>query len=494
MTKDEAETSSPSPLRILMVAAEAAPFAKVGGLGDVVGSLPRRLVEGGCEVAVVLPLYREVLLGGHDLQPTGRQAELIHGGVRRSSPVFERINGGVRYWFIQEDSLYDRQAVYGPPGGEYSDSAERFSYLGRAALEAALLMDYTPDVVHCHDWHSALTHLYMESTEGTEWIREAGKVLTVHNLAYQGVFEPGVLGSLDLPRDALRERILDPGGSVNFLMAGIRSADLVTTVSPTYAREIQSPEMGCGLDGILRGLGDRLIGILNGIDYDAWDPAGDPCLAMPFSGKDVSGRQENRVSIRNLLGLEPDARAPLLAFVGRLVDQKGADLLASALPRIVEENFQVVVLGAGDPGLEASLQEVSMPLAGRVSVNIGFDESMARRIYAGSDFFLMPSRFEPCGLGQMIAMRYGAVPIVRATGGLIDTVKDLEETVDGNGLVFREAHERDMLAAIRRAGELFRNGRLGEVVPRILSLDNSWRRSAKRYAQVYRKVLAGERK
>ena len=485
-TKTETETENSRPLRVLMVSAEAAPYAKVGGLGDVAGTLPRRLVELGMEVAVILPCYRDVMLHGHDPRPTGRQVVLSHAGARRSSPVLELTTEGVRYWFIKEDQLYDREGVYGPPGAEYPDSAERFSYLSRAAVEAAKVMSFAPDIVHCHDWHAALTFLYMGGA-GMDRVR---RILTIHNLAYQGKFDHRVLNSLDMPQGVESEALLDHMGSLNFLKAGIESADILTTVSPTYAVEIQSSDFGCGLEDILRRRKDVLTGVLNGIDFDEWDPGRDRSLAAPFTAGNISGRRINRDVLFDELGLDRDPQSPVMAFVGRLVHQKGADVLAAALPRIVEKDFRFIVLGAGDPVLEGSFQALSSSLRGRVSVNIGFDEKLARKIYAGSDFFLMPSRFEPCGLGQMIAMRYGAVPIVRDTGGLRDTVVDLDGGREGNGLVFNEVNERGLIGVIQRALQFYKNGHMDGIIPRIMALDNSWRRSAKRYEQLYKGLTA----
>jgi len=491
-TGAESESSSVStrPLRILMVAAEAAPFVKVGGLGDVIGTLPRRLVQLGLEVAVVLPYYPEVGTRGHRPLPTGREVVCSHGGISRRSPVLEEVLDGVRYWFIQEDDYFGREGVYGPPGGEYPDSAERFSYLGRTALEASKVMEFSPDVLHCHDWHASLTPLYLE---------EAGmgrvlKILTIHNLAYQGVFNIGVLPSLGLPPRVTEGPILFQDGNVNFLKAGIVSADRLTTVSPTYAAEIQTPDQGWGLDGILRHRKRDIYGILNGIDFDEWDPGSDPSLRVPFSAADIESRRRNRDYLLAQLGLHPGPQSPVFAFIGRLVHQKGADLIASVLPDLVRHEACIIVLGTGDPEIERSLKEISTPFNGKVSLTIGFDESLARRIYGGADFFLMPSRFEPCGLGQMIAMRYGSVPIVRATGGLKDTVKDLESDSEGTGIVFKDADPESLLAAAGRAAGIFRNGRLGEIIPRIMELDNSWLRSARRFARLYSEAARKEGK
>ncbi len=478
-----------SPLRVLMVTAEAAPFAKVGGLGDVAGTLPRRLAELGLDVVVVMPFYREVSLRGYEPVDAGRQLDFHRAGESREGRLHHLAVGGVRYWFLKEDRLFDREGVYGPAGGEFPDNPQRFSYLCRGALQACRAMDFLPDIVHCHDWHAALTPLYMKHLDWNGHWDGAKSVLTIHNLAYQGAYGSQILPSLGLPEELFHGGLLEYGGGLNFLKAGIEVADLVTTVSPTYALEIQTPEQGWGLNGILGKRKERLVGVLNGIDYEEWDPGKDPYLKASFTAEDPAARAENRAYLKKQLGLYPDPESPLLAFVGRLVSQKGADHISRIMPQLVEEGYQVVVLGTGEYHIEESLKASSLPFPGRVSLNVGFNDSLARRIYGGADFFLMPSRFEPCGLGQMIAMRYGSVPIVRATGGLVDTVTDIAENGTGNGIVFEGADSGSLLEAVRRGGELYRKGHLAHIVPRIMKIDNSWRRSAGRYADLYARLV-----
>jgi starch synthase len=479
-------------LELVMISAEAAPYAKEGGLGDVVGTLPLRLADSGSRVRVYLPLYRDVLRMGHRPVPTGREVTLHHAGVTRRAAVMRLPVGGADFLFIREDALFDRDGIYGPPGGEYPDSAQRFSFLVRAALADIADQGISPDVIHCHDWHTALTPVYLQYGGAPAGLVGAATVLTIHNLGYQGVFDPTVFPSLGLDQAAWAPDCLEHFGAVNFLKAGILKSDAVSTVSPAYAGEITTSEMGFGLDALLAGLGDGLVGILNGIDYGYWDPAEDRHLAAPFSCDRVGGRDTGRSALREELGLYPDPEAPLFAFVGRLVEQKGVDLLIGAIPELVADGCRVVVLGTGDPRLEEPLRRLARSHPHRISVTLGFDEPLARRIYAGSDFFIMPSRFEPCGLGQMIAMRYGSLPVVRSVGGLRDTVTDMDADPEtGNGFVFHKASSEGLLEAVRRARNFFAGGRMGDAVARVMALDYSWRRSADLYMGLYTR-LAGK--
>ncbi|UCG39670.1 MAG: glycogen synthase [bacterium] len=485
------KAGSGGPLKVLMVAAEAAPFAKVGGLGDVVGSLPSRLAERGLDVMTFLPLYREVGLRGYEPEPTGVRFTLREPGSNRECGVRSLESGGARYCFLEEPGYFDRAGIYGPAGGEYPDSALRYSLLCRGALAGAEALDFRPDVVHCHDWHASLAPLNMRFGEGLDRWREVRSVLTIHNLSYQGAFGTQLMPALGLPETVFTGGLMEYAGRLNFLKGGIEASDVVTTVSPTYAEEIRTVEQGWGLDGVLQGKGSLLRGILNGIDYDSWDPARDGALAAPFSARDPSGRRANREVLMGQLGLYPDKGAPLFAFVGRMVHQKGSDILARVIGKMAEEGLQVVILGTGDFSHEESLRVACNPYPGLVSLTIGFNDSLARRIYAASDFFLMPSRFEPCGLGQMIAMRYGSLPVARATGGLKDTVVDMDVDPDrGNGFLFGDADEKGLWEAVSRAVKFFRSGALPAILGRVMSEDHSWRRSAGDYQRLYEDLLA----
>jgi starch synthase len=491
-TRTRIGTSTKS-IKVLMVTAEAAPFAKVGGLGDVAGTLPIRLVEAGIETSVFMPFYKEVALRGYDPKPTGVKIAVRHAGADREFAVLSLDRGGANYFFLDEPDFFGREGIYGPPGGEYPDSAERFSFLCKGTILAAAAMGFMPDIVHCHDWHAALTPLYMKHGAVSSGYEDIPAVTTIHNLAYQGQFGSQVFPSLGLPAEIFTDGLLEYSGRLNFLKGGIKASDIVTTVSPTYAKEIRTADQGWGLDGILRDMGPRLRGILNGLDYEIWNPETDRAIVAPYSAEDPSGRQTNREVLHRQLQLYPDPQAPLFAFVGRLVEQKGVDILARVIGRMAKEGMQVVILGTGEFRFEESLLAAARPYPGRVSVTIGFNDTLARRIYASSNYFLMPSRFEPCGLGQMIAMHYGALPVANATGGLRDTVVDLDiDPVKGNGFLFEGVHDESLWGAIRRAAQFFRSNRILSVLSRVMSQDYSWRRSAQLYIDLYREVVAAK--
>ncbi len=466
-----------------MVAAEVAPLAKVGGLGDVLGALPRALAEQGVEVAVAMPCYR----GVRDQVPVRERAVLSVpvGGEAIPGTVFQaRLPGSeVPLYLLAHDPYFDRNAIYGEGGGDYPDSLERFTFLCRGSLALLDALDRRPQVVHAHDWHTALILSYLRSGLRPPDVRS---MLTIHNLAHQGFF-PRERGEVTgLPDGELRA--MEQHGQLNLLKGGIRNAGMITTVSPTYAREIR--ERGEGLEEDLRARADVLFGVLNGIDQSAWDPMADPHLWAPYCAKDLSGKAVNKASLQERLGLARDPGVPLVGMVTRLVEQKGLDLVTVALERMLSLGIQLAVLGTGDPRYERVVREAQTEHPGRVAVHIGFSEPLAHRIEAGSDMLLMPSRFEPCGLNQLYSLRYGTVPVVRATGGLADTVREGES---GNGFVFVDYTVEDMLSALERAVETYR--RKPEawrgLVLRGMGGDYSWESSAREYAELYRRLIQG---
>jgi starch synthase len=476
----------------MMVTAEAAPYAKVGGLGDVAGTLPLKLGEIGIRTSVFMPFYREVALRGYKPGSTGVTFHVDQGGSERRCEVLHIETDGTSFYFLDEPELFNREWIYGPPGGEFPDSAVRYSFLCKASLMAAEAMGLRPHVIHCHDWHAALVPLYMKYGGLSDHWKDIPKLLTIHNLAYQGLFGSQVFPSLGLPLEIMSGGELEYWERINFLKGGILASDIVSTVSPTYAEEIRSTEQGQGLDRILSDIGARLKGILNGLDYEAWDPMTDEALVAPFSSDDPAARRLNLEALREQLRLYPKDDAPVFAFIGRLVHQKGVDILSRLIGKMVEEGMQLVVLGSGDFKLEESLLAAGRFHQGMVSITIGFNDTLARRIYASSDFFLMPSRFEPCGLGQMISMRYGSLPVVRMTGGLKDTVFDIDEDpLQGNGFLFEDADEVSLWTTIRRADRFYRGGKIPGVLGRIMSEDFSWRRSARLYADLYKEMTSG---
>jgi starch synthase len=468
-----------------MVASEALPFAKTGGLADVVGSLPRALAGLGHEVDVVIPRYRGISAG----EPAGMLA-VQHGPQRVEAELFTASARGVRVVFVGHDAYFDRDHVYGTAGHDYADNAERFAFLARAALAwAAGQPRY--DVVHAHDWQAGLVPvLLMRDYAAHQTLGVVPTVFTIHNVAYQGLFDSSWLPRLGLGWDLLSVDALEFWGRISYLKAGIAFSRTITTVSPGYAREIQTPEYGFGFDGILRYRGHDLVGILNGIDYDRWDPARDPNLPMPFDASNLKGKAAAKRAVLETFGLPMDQATldrPLVAMISRMVDQKGLDLLAVVADELLRLGPTFVVMGAGERRYEDMWLALAARHPTRVAVRIGYDEGVAHLVHGGADLFLMPSRFEPCGLSQMYAQRYGTVPLVRATGGLSDTVRNLDEASgEGTGFTFDEYSPQALVGTLRWALGLYENRALWQRMQEAgMRQDFSWDRSARRYVAVY---------
>jgi starch synthase len=465
-------------MRVLMVSAEAYPLASTGGLAGVVGALPGALERAGHRAAVVMPFY-----GGME-PPEGYR--WLSGGLATSAGeqfgiAETRLPGSdCPVYLVSRSPLFDRRGLYGPsPDEAWPDNALRFAFLCRAAV-TVLREVFETDVVHCHDWHSGLVPAYLRDTQ-------VPTVTTVHNLAFQGRFPRS-----DYPAAGLPDSLYTPEGvefweSWSFLKAGIVYSDVVTTVSPTYAAEIQTPGMGHGLDGVLRSRADSLVGILNGIDFRDRDPADDPAIPCSFSAGAVGGRRRCAAALRREMGISADP-ALLAGVVSRLTGQKGVDLLLDAAGELVSRGVGLAVLGTGEERLEEGLRELGRRFEGMVGVRIDYDDGLARRIFAGSDVFLMPSRFEPCGLGQMMAMRYGSVPVVRSTGGLADTVEDVSGGSRGTGFTFEAATAPALEKAVLRALRERRTRRWPWLVKRCMAADSSWDARVGDYVEVYRRA------
>lgn len=471
-------------MNVLFVAAEVAPFVKTGGLADVAGALPAALRQAGHDVRVAMPRYRSLREQGVPM--TGPiAASFLSAGVRAEEQrVWHATEGAVPIYFLDIPAAFERSAVYGEP-----DDARRFILFARGVLDAMQHLreveGWQPDVVHCHDWHTALVINYLKSYHAYTFGHIA-TVFTIHNLAYQGQVHPDVAQLAGLHEGGLVENGLGPGiaNSFNFLARGILYADVVSTVSPTYAREILGHEYGERLDGLLRRRQDRVTGILNGIDTVTFDPQTDRHLAASYDVGDMAGKAVCKAALQERLDLTVAAERPVLGIVSRLVEQKGLDLLHAVLPWLMREtDAQVVILGSGQPYLQEAFLRRAEQYPGRLAVRIGFDPALAQQIYGGSDAFLMPSRFEPCGLGQLISLRYGSVPIVRATGGLADTVR---EGFEGNGFVFHRYDAKDFGDAIWRALQCYRDAASWAMVrERGMREDHSWATAAQQYAGVY---------
>ena len=465
-----------------MVASEAAPFAKTGGLADVVGALPATLRDAGCEVAVLMPRYRRIELTAarrvYDSLP------IWLGGTLFETSLYQA-DAATTIYFLEAPKLYDREAIYGDVSGDYPDNAVRFAVLSRAALAVARRV-FRPHIVHCHDWQTALTSVYLRKLFSSDPTFIGMKtVFTIHNLGYQGLFPPSVLPQIGLDGSLFTTGALEFYGKVNLLKGGLVFSDALTTVSKGYATEIQTDEYGFGLDGVLRARSADLYGILNGVDYLDWNPATDTHLAAHYSAEDLSGKREcKRDLLREFAFPDAALERPLLGVVSRLASQKGTDLILDAAPQIAADGLSLVALGAGDALYEARLREVAAAYPDHIRVEIGYDEALAHKIEAGADIFLMPSRYEPSGLNQMYSLRYGTIPVVRATGGLDDTIDE------GTGFKFLEYSAPALLAAIREASAAFEKQPVWEAMMRRgMQKDFSWRASAAEYAALYRKLL-----
>ena len=480
-------------LKILFVAAEAVPYAKVGGLADVAGALPKALARMGHDVRVVLPRYSSIdearfkLSASRDALGVTYRGQRTRAGLREASGA-----DGVPVYFIESPPQFHRPTIYSQP-----DDLDRFAFFALCALEVPQAIGWQPDVVHAHDWHSALVAARARVTRAGP---RPATVLTIHNVQYQGNFGPEWLGQAVPDAAALgMDRVLASGGNHSVMALGVAHADAVNTVSETYAREILTPAYGYGMERLLQSLGERLCGIINGIDYQELDPATDPSLPVHYSADRSAPRAKDKVALQRRVGLPEKAEVPVLGMVTRLADQKGLDILARALPRVLDEmDVQFVLLGTGQPEYHKLMREVADRHKDKAVFVEGFDPALAQLIYGGCDIFLMPSRFEPCGLGQLIALRYGAIPLARRTGGLADTVQDCGDTLDkGNGFVFERYDADELVGCIRRAARAYKKkDAWRQLVTNGMRLDFSWDASARKYVELYGRALrwAAERR
>ena len=478
-------------MKVAFLASEVIPYAKTGGLADVAGALPKFLVRLGADVRVFMPLYREVRKKNLPLEPVLVGLPVPMGGGPVSCSVFAHRAEGVTVLFIDRPDYYDRDQLYGTPAGDYPDNAERFAFFSRAALETMKALDFRPDVVHGHDWQAAAAFAYLRYVYASDpFFAGTRSLFTIHNLAYQGLFEREVLGRVGLPEALYNMDDLEFYGQVNTLKAGILYATAVTTVSPRYSREIQTPEFGCGLDGLLRHRASALHGILNGVDYKDWDPVTDPLIPRNFGPSDLSGKAACRDALVRMFGLAVPPGLPVAGMVTRLAGQKGLDIVCEALEGLLDLGLTLVILGTGEAKIQDFLAAAQKKHPSRIGLKIAFDERIAHTIYAASDLFLIPSRYEPCGLTQMYAMKYGTVPVVRATGGLDDSVQEFDAASGrGNGFKFGEAAPAPLLEATARAVKAYgRSREWRALVANAMAADFSWERSAAAYLDLYRRV------
>jgi starch synthase len=477
-------------MRILFAASEGLPYSKTGGLADVLEALPKALAGLGHEVAVVLPRYRgtksttavmpsvTVPLGTQLRFPAVTDGALLHG---------------VRYFFVDDPEYFDRDGIYGNAGGDFRDNPERYSEFCRVVIEIAKHV-WPADVLHCHDWQTALVPVLLRTSYSDDPVaKDLPVVFTIHNMGYQGLFEPEALERAGIPRAVFHPGGLEFFGSVNFLKGGLVFADYLTTVSPTYAKEICTPEYGYGLDGVVRARADRLAGILNGVDYSAWNPEKDKLIAMKYSAKDLSGKRVCKQDLLETFGIALEhAERPLVGIVSRFADQKGFDLIAERAHDLMRLELTLAVLGTGERKYEELFRALAAAYPGRAGVKIAYDNTLAHKVEAGADVFLMPSRYEPCGLNQIYSMKYGTVPVVRATGGLEDSVEQFDlEHGTGTGFKFAEYSSGAMLYAVRQALQHFVDEGIWQRIQlNGMAKDFSWKGPAAAYVKVYEAARA----
>ncbi|MEJ5226900.1 glycogen synthase GlgA [Thermodesulfovibrio sp.] len=486
-------------MKIAIVSAEALPFSKTGGLGDVVGALFKELLKAGIDVKLFLPYYR---ITKNNLLDNTENTGIVYGvtigkekkfGAVRSLRATIDSEGELTFkpdkagniYFVEHNDFFDRDQLYGTSYGEYLDNAERFIFFSRAILEMCRILDLKFEIIHCHDWHTALIPLYLKTLyKECMCFERTSTILTIHNLGYQGVFPREKLELTGFGWEMFHIDCLEFYGMINFLKAGIFNADVITTVSPTYAKEILTPEYGFGLDGVLKKRQDKLIGILNGIDYNIWDPERDVNIVKNYGMGNFNDKIQNKEELLKITKLKCPIDSPLIAFIGRMVTQKGVDLLAEAVPKLIERGINFIFEGTGEHYYESKIKELENSFPKNIYAFIGFDEVLAHKIYAGADAIIIPSRYEPCGLSQLIAMRYGTIPLCRKTGGLADTVED-----GITGFLFSEYKVDELISMVNRFMEVYqREEQFKAMILNAMSKDFSWEKACLRYMELYRSI------
>jgi len=481
------------PLKILIISPEVAPFAKTGGMADVTGALPKKLKKLGHDVRVFMPYYDVIQNSKIKTRNICSNLEVnIADRVEKGSILETNIDGDIPVYLLHKDRYYKRPHMYGTPEGDYEDNSERFIYFSRASLEALKAIDFCPDVIHCNDWQTGLVPLYLKSLyKDDPFFAKTVSIFSIHNLAYQGLFWHFDMPLTGLPWSYFTSEGIEFFGKINLLKAGIMYADKVNTVSKGYAKEIKSTEYGCGLEGVLASRDKDFEGILNGVDYDIFNPETDKDIAAGYSAKNVRGKAECKKELQELCGLPIDPEIPVIGLISRLADQKGFDLIAEQIDEMMKLKLQFVLLGTGDKVYHALFEKIAEQYPEKTGIFIKYDAKLAQKIYAGSDMFLMPSRYEPCGLGQLISLRYGTVPIVRKTGGLADTITAFSpKSGKGNGFSFNNYTSKNMLIAINKALNTYKDKAVWKkLVNKCMKEDFSWTKSAKEYVKLYKKGM-----
>ncbi|MBS3918945.1 MAG: glycogen synthase GlgA [Deltaproteobacteria bacterium] len=481
-------------LRILFATPEAVPFAKTGGLADVAGALPKFLQPLGCEVILVMPYYRMVKRSGFPIQYLGEEIEVPLGDETLRAEVYQgHLDKNITVYFIGRDEFFDREYLYSGPKGDYFDNAERFVFFTRAVLNLARHIQFSPDVIHHHEWQTGLIPAYLKSIYGNDpFFERTATVFTIHNIAYQGLFKKEKLSLTGLPPEMYNPEGIEFWERINLMKAGIVYADAINTVSQKYSDEIQTPEYGYGLEGILRKRRKDLYGILNGVDYQDWDPSHDSHLIARYDLNNPAGKRECKKDLLKEFGLPPALeKVPLLGMISRLADQKGFDLLAEIIDELFTFDIGFVLLGTGEQKYHDLFSRITKKYPQKAGIRIAYDDRLAHKIEAGADLFLMPSKYEPCGLNQIYSLKYGTIPVVRATGGLDDTITHYDPSAGtGNGFKFARYDSKDFLNQIKAAMSLYAQPeQWTKLIRNAMASDFSWQRSAEAYLQLYRKAI-----
>jgi len=487
-------------LKVLMVASEVVPFAKTGGLADVVGSLSLALSKLDCEVRIVLPKYKMVNESGVKLLNIDKKVNFKVGDTMQKAKILStKVAGVVTVYFLEHSEYYDRDGLYGTTEEgykDYKDNLARFSFFCGATLELLKEIDYKPQIIHCHDWQTGLIPIYLKTLYRDVPFFEGIKTLfTIHNLAYQGIFPKEELYLTGLDEDIFTPDKLEFWDKINIMKGALVYADILNTVSKEYAKEILTSEYGCGLENVLKQKKDKLYGVINGLDYEEWNPTMDKEITMAYDINTIERKGKNKKALQQENNLPVDNEIPLIGMITRLAPQKGLDILDEIIDELMELNIQFVLLGTGEMKYHTKMEQIKKKFPTKAGIHLTFDPYLAKRIYAGADMFLMPSQYEPCGLGQLISLRYGTVPIVRATGGLKDTIINFDpERKIGNGFVFNEYNSQALLSTIKQAVEVFCNDKESwkRLMLNGMSADFSWNHSAKEYIKLYEIALGNK--
>ena len=474
-------------LKILLVSAEVHPFAKTGGLADVSGALPPALKRLGHDIRVIMPKYSCTAKAGKEMRNI--KVDLDIPGFSQKGALFQsELDDNVPIYLIEQAEHYNRKHIYGESGADYPDNVERFSYFCQAVLKAAKTINFKPDIIHCNDWHTGLIPLYLKTDS---WFAQTKTLFSIHNLGYQGNFPRSSLVTTGLDESLFHEEGIEFYGQVSFMKAGLMFSDTLATVSPAYSQEIQTPELGFGMEGILQKRSDHLYGILNGVDYSIWNPETDPLIPANFGSKSLSQKMRCRDDLIRMFSLRLNKKTPILCMITRLSEQKGIDLIMEAQDALNKWDVSLLILGTGEAQYETFFRKWSKERSDRIATALKFDESLGHRILAGSDMLLMPSRYEPCGLTQMYALKYGTVPIVHNIGGVKKSIQEFSnKTGKGNGFKFKSPNKNYFINSLQKALSCFNQTKTWEKLMRNgMAKDNSWEYSAKQYSRLYQKTL-----